>query len=280
MKARRSRGARSPLPADNSDDRATGGKSRSACLPRNLPSDPGEALEVSMIASVGGTLSGGRLIRTRPYRAPHHSASMVSLVGGGLRVRPGEVSLAHLGVLFLDELPEFQRQALDSLRQPLETGKVSVARANAHVTFPARVQLVAAMTVPMRPSRDPALASRARPLRRRYQAKFGARVTVASMSTSEKSAAADLVLPPPAKARPRGRRGSGDQLGALGAMRARRRGPMRGRRRDARRVRPHEPGRRLMAQAASRCAIGARLPPGLRVARRSRAWGAWGGRIT
>jgi magnesium chelatase family protein len=117
-----------------------------ACLPGILPElTPAEALEVSMIASVAGTLSGGRLIRTRPYRAPHHSASMVSLVGGGLRVRPGEVSLAHLGILFLDELPEFQRSALDSLRQPLETGTVSVARANAHVTFPARVQLIAAM---------------------------------------------------------------------------------------------------------------------------------------
>jgi magnesium chelatase family protein len=117
-----------------------------ACLPGILPElTPAEALEVSMIASVAGTLSEGRLIRTRPFRAPHHSASMVALVGGGLRVRPGEVSLAHLGVLFLDELPEFQRSALDSLRQPLETGTVSVARANAHVTFPARVQLIAAM---------------------------------------------------------------------------------------------------------------------------------------
>jgi magnesium chelatase family protein len=117
-----------------------------ACLPRILPDlTPSEALEVSMIASVAEALTGGRLIRSRPFRAPHHSASMVALVGGGLRVRPGEVSLAHLGVLFLDELPEFQRSALDSLRQPLEAGTVSVARANAHVTFPARVQLVAAM---------------------------------------------------------------------------------------------------------------------------------------
>ena len=117
-----------------------------ACLPGILPElTPSEALEVSMIASVAEALTGGRLVRSRPFRAPHHSASMVALVGGGLRVRPGEVSLAHLGVLFLDELPEFQRSALDSLRQPLETGTVSVARANAHVTFPARVQLVAAM---------------------------------------------------------------------------------------------------------------------------------------
>lgn len=117
-----------------------------SCLPGILPPlDAAEALEVSMVASVAGTLSGGRLTRTRPYRSPHHSASMAALTGGGLRVRPGEVSLAHLGVLFLDELPEFQRAVLDSLRQPLETGVVSVARANAHVTFPARVQLVAAM---------------------------------------------------------------------------------------------------------------------------------------
>jgi magnesium chelatase family protein len=116
------------------------------CLPGILPDlSAAEALEVSMVASMAGALEGGRLIRTRPFRAPHHSASMPALVGGGLRVRPGEVSLAHLGVLFLDELPEFQRPVLDSLRQPLETGTVSVARANAHVTFPARVQLVAAM---------------------------------------------------------------------------------------------------------------------------------------
>ena len=117
-----------------------------ACLPGILPPlDSAEALEVSMVASVAGTLQGGRLTRQRPFRSPHHSASMAALTGGGLRVKPGEVSLAHLGVLFLDELPEFQRAVLDSLRQPLETGVVSVARANAHVTFPARVQLIAAM---------------------------------------------------------------------------------------------------------------------------------------
>ncbi len=117
-----------------------------ACLPGILPPlDAAEALEVSMIASVAGALEGGRIARARPFRTPHHSASMAAMTGGGLRARPGEVSMAHMGVLFLDELPEFQRAVLDSLRQPLETGEISVARANAHVTYPARVQLIAAM---------------------------------------------------------------------------------------------------------------------------------------
>ena len=117
-----------------------------AALPGILPElTPAEALEVSMVASMAGELEGGRLVRTRPFRAPHHSASMPALVGGGAKARPGEVSLAHLGVLFLDELPEFQRGVLDSLRQPLETGTVMVARAAAHVSYPARVQLIAAM---------------------------------------------------------------------------------------------------------------------------------------
>ena len=175
-----------------------------ACLPGVLPElTPGEALEVSMIASVAGELTGGRLIRARPFRSPHHSASMPALVGGGLRVRPGEVSLAHLGVLFLDELPEFQRGVLDSLRQPLETGLVSVARANAHVTFPARVQMIAAMN-PCRCGHlgDPALAcSRAPRCAADYQAKVSGplldridlHVEVQAVS------AADLVLPPPSE---------------------------------------------------------------------------------
>jgi len=104
-----------------------------------------EMLEVSMVQSVAGLLEQGAISQDRPFRAPHHSASMAALVGGGLRVKPGEVSLAHLGVLFLDELPEFSRTVLDSLRQPLETGAAVIARANAHVTYPARIQLIAAM---------------------------------------------------------------------------------------------------------------------------------------
>jgi magnesium chelatase family protein len=115
-------------------------------LPGLLPPlDPAEALEVSMIHSVAGALKAGALISRRPFRDPHHSASVAALVGGGLRARPGEVSLAHLGVLFLDELPEFPRPALEALRQPLESGRATVARANGHVAYPARVQLIAAM---------------------------------------------------------------------------------------------------------------------------------------
>lgn len=115
-------------------------------LPGLLPPlDAAEILETSMIQSLAGTLGDGGLARRRPFRDPHHSASLAALVGGGQRAKPGEVSLAHLGVLFLDELPEFQRQALEALRQPMESGRASVARANAHVTYPARFQLVAAM---------------------------------------------------------------------------------------------------------------------------------------
>lgn len=123
------------------------GKSMLAsCLPGILPHmTPREALEVSMIHSLAGTLPDGGLIQTRPYRAPHHSASLPALIGGGHRVKPGEISLAHNGVLFLDELPEFNRNTLESLRQPLETGTALIARANQHVTYPARFQLIAAM---------------------------------------------------------------------------------------------------------------------------------------
>lgn len=123
------------------------GKSMLAArLPGILPPlDAQQALEVSMIHSIAGQLEDGRLIRRRPFRDPHHSASLPALVGGGMKATPGEISLAHHGILFLDELPEFSRNALEALRQPLETGRVLVSRVNYHMTFPARFQLVAAM---------------------------------------------------------------------------------------------------------------------------------------
>ncbi|MEO0880294.1 MAG: YifB family Mg chelatase-like AAA ATPase, partial [Pseudomonadota bacterium] len=123
------------------------GKSMLAArLPGLLPPlTPSEMLEISMVQSMAGLLENGALSKARPFRAPHHSASMAAMVGGGVRAKPGEASLAHCGVLFLDELPEFSAPVLDSLRQPLETGDVLIARANFHVRYPARFQLVAAM---------------------------------------------------------------------------------------------------------------------------------------
>jgi len=173
-------------------------------LPGLLPPlDAREALEISMVQSLAGELPCGTISRKRPFRSPHHSASMAALVGGGLKVKPGEVSLAHLGVLFLDELPEFQRAVLDSLRQPMETGEAVVARANAHVRYPARFQLVAAMN----PCRcgylsDPAQAcARAPKCAQEYQSRISGplfdridiHVDVPGVS------AADLSLPPPAE---------------------------------------------------------------------------------
>src|ERR1051326_5473123 len=123
------------------------GKSMLAArLPTILPPlMPAELLEVSMIASIAGQLDGGALTNARPFRAPHHSASMPALVGGGLRAKPGEISLAHHGVLFLDEFPEVQPAVLDSLRQPLESGEVTIVRANHRATYPAQFMLVGAM---------------------------------------------------------------------------------------------------------------------------------------
>lgn len=116
-----------------------------ARLPGILPElSPVEALETSMIHSLSGLLTDGGISRARPFREPHHTASMAAIVGGGRGAKPGEVSLAHNGVLFLDELPEFPRTVLETLRQPVETGKVMVARANAHVSYPCRFMLVAA----------------------------------------------------------------------------------------------------------------------------------------
>ena len=243
------------------------GKSLMAsCLHGILPQlTPAEALEVSMVASVAGTLEEGRISRARPYRAPHHSASMAALTGGGLKVRPGEVSLAHLGVLFLDELPEFQRAVLDSLRQPLETGEVTVARANAHVTFPARVQLVAAMN-PCRCGHlgDPALGcSRAPKCAADYQSKVSGPLLdrIDLHVEVDPVSAADLALPPPTE-------GSAE----IGARVARARAIQTARLEGTglntnaqldgelleRHATPDEPGRKLLMQAAEAMRLSAR----------------------
>jgi magnesium chelatase family protein len=186
---------------------AGAGKSMLAArLPTILPPlSPPELLEVSMIASVAGEIEGGALTNRRPFRAPHHSASMAALVGGGLRARPGEISLAHHGVLFLDEFPEFQPQALDSLRQPLETGEVSIARANHRVTYPARFMLVAAMN-PCRCGRgnEPGHACTRGPNARciaEYQMRLSGPLLDRIDLHIEVPAvtAADLILPPPAE---------------------------------------------------------------------------------
>ncbi|MEM0945512.1 MAG: ATP-binding protein, partial [Pseudomonadota bacterium] len=109
------------------------------------PLTPAEALEVSTVRSLALMPGDGGIIAERPYRDPHHSASLPAMIGGGKGAQPGEITLAHRGVLFLDELPEFPRQVLEALRQPLETGEVVVSRATAHVTYPARFLLAAAM---------------------------------------------------------------------------------------------------------------------------------------
>jgi magnesium chelatase family protein len=243
------------------------GKSMMAArLPGLLPPlDAREALEISMIQSLAGELRDGAISRRRPFRSPHHSASMAALVGGGLRVKPGEVSLSHLGVLFLDELPEFQRQVLDSLRQPIETGEAVVARANAHVRYPARFQLVAAMN-PCRCgyATEPGRAcGRAPKCALDYQARisgplldrFDIHVEVGAVS------AQDLALPPPSE-------GSEVVAARVGAARERQR-----RRYDGLKLRtnaeaegelldtvatPDPPGARLLSDAAEAMRLTAR----------------------
>jgi magnesium chelatase family protein len=157
-------------------------------------------LEVSMVHSLAGELLGGKLATRRPFRAPHHSASMAALVGGGSRPRPGEVSMAHLGVLFLDELPELLPNVLDALRQPLETGETVIARANHRVTYPSRIQLVAAMNPCKCGGAAPGQSCKRGPrCADDYQARISGplldridlQIEVPAVS------AADLVLPPP-----------------------------------------------------------------------------------
>ncbi len=181
------------------------GKSMLAArLPSILPPlQARELLEVSMIHSVAGILAGGALTDRRPFRSPHHSASMAALTGGGIHARPGEVSLAHNGVLFLDELPEFQPNALDALRQPLETGVVSVSRANHRITYPARFQLIAAMN-PCRcgKANEPGYACKRAP-NEKCIAQYQGRISGPLLDRIDLSievpavTAADLILPPP-----------------------------------------------------------------------------------
>ena len=237
-----------------------------ACLPGILPDlTPEEALEVSMVASIAGTLEGGRLLRKRPYRAPHHSASMPALVGGGSKARPGEVSLAHLGVLFLDELPEFNRPVLDGLRQPLETGTIIIARAAAHVQYPARIQLIAAMN-PCRCGHlgDASLACARAP---RCAADYQARVSGPLLDRIDLHvdvlavSAADLTLPPPAET-------SADVARRVAAARAIQTarygagGPRTNAEADGKLLEaaatPDDQGRRLLAQAAEAMRLSAR----------------------
>lgn len=183
------------------------GKSMLAArLPSILPPlSPSELLEVSMIASVAGEIRDGALTARRPFRSPHHSASMAALTGGGMRAKPGEISLAHQGVLFLDELPEFDPRVLDSLRQPLENGEVAVSRANHRVTYPARFMLIAAMN-PCRCGRayEPGYSCKRGPIDRctsDYQMRISGplmdridlRIEVPAVT------AADLILPPPSE---------------------------------------------------------------------------------
>ena len=219
-----------------------------------------ELLETSMVHSVAGLIAKGALTRARPFRAPHHSASMAALTGGGQRARPGEASLAHNGVLFLDELPEFAAQALDSLRAPLETGEVMVARANAHIRYPARFQLIAAQN-PCKcglggAGRGP--CGRAPRCLQTYQSRVSGpfmdridlKVDVPPVTP------ADLALPPPAE-------GTAEAAARVAAARALQedRGPLNARLDGAdleRIAAPDEPGRALLARAAEAARLSAR----------------------
>jgi magnesium chelatase family protein len=197
------------------------GKSMLAArLPSILPPlSPEEMLEVSMVHSLAGELMGGKLATRRPFRAPHHSASMAALVGGGSKPRPGEVSLAHLGVLFLDELPEFLPNVLDSLRQPLETGETVIARANHRIAYPSRMQLVAAMNPCRCGGAAPGESCRRGP---RCASDYQARISGPLLDRIDLQievpavSAADLVLPAPAE-------GSAEVRGRVLAARERQR---------------------------------------------------------
>lgn len=255
------------------------GKSMLAArLPSILPPlEPEEMLEVSMVHSLAGELLGGRLALERPFRAPHHSASMAALVGGGSRPRPGEVSLSHLGVLFLDELPEFQPNVLDALRQPLEIGETAIARANHRITYPARFQLVAAMNPCKCGGGSPGQACKRGP---RCAADYQARISGPLLDRIDLQievpavSPADLVLPAPSE-------GSAEVRQRVGAARAIQRRRYAGQ--TGRRIRtnaecagqlldevamPDEAGLALLRQAAEALGLSARgFHRTLRVAR-------------
>lgn len=219
-----------------------------------------------MVHSLAGELMGGKLTIERPFRAPHHSASMAALVGGGSRPKPGEVSLAHLGVLFLDELPEFQPNVLDALRQPLEAGETVIARAQHRISYPSRIQLIAAMNPCKCGHSTPGTSCPRGP---RCAADYQARVSGPLLDRIDLQievpavSASDLVLPPP-------RESSADVRARVSAARQRQRQRYSslgsGIRTNAecsghlleQTATPEEPGVALLRQAADQLALSAR----------------------
>ena len=251
------------------------GKSMLAArLPSILPPlSPEEMLDVSMVHSLAGALMGGKLATERPFRSPHHSASMAALVGGGTRPRPGEVSLAHLGVLFLDELPEFQPGVLDALRQPLETGETVIARANHRIAYPSRIQLVAAMNPCKCGGGGPGDHLQARRALRIRVSGAHLRAAARPHRFADRGAGGERRRSYPAGADGRQRPGPGPRgARSRGAARALCRARRQGHAHQRRMQRPHAGGHRH-AQRRGRCAhapggrraapVGARLPPHL-----------------
>ncbi|MEL6336619.1 MAG: YifB family Mg chelatase-like AAA ATPase [Pseudomonadota bacterium] len=227
------------------------------------PLSPAEALEVSTIYSLAAEPGDGGMCRERPFRAPHHSASQAAMVGGGRQAKPGEISLAHRGVLFLDELPEFDRKVLEALRQPIETGEAVVARAESHVTFPARFLLVGAMN----PCRCGYLADAARACGRapRCGEDYGGRISGPLLDRFDirievPAVSADTLALPPHRqstdrvaARVAEARGAQVERAGEGAINA----TLDGEALDTA-ARPDDAGRQLLEQAAEKLRLSAR----------------------